>query len=180
MRNQINVWRNVRLPANALIYRYAQAAVSDEEMERARQLTWQEARDVATQQIQKAKDFLKNEAGYTHWLNASLPQYAHWQPFKEVIDNAESNFELGEKEGDFNRKREYYILAWRTGRIAVDRIAEEVRKNRSDWAVLLEPVTTKVKAAYDEAKREIKDTTETTFKVVIGLAILFVILRAQK
>lgn len=175
-----NVWKNVALPSWRLL---AQAAVTDEEIEKARQLTWQQTRDIAQKQIERAKALLSDVSGIT-WTDGAIPAYLHWKPYREVIDNAESNFKLAETESDFVRKKEYYILAWRTARIAVDRIADEAKKDRSYWTVLAEPYVDKVidkaKQAIDEAKRKAEDTASLLFKAALVLGGLYVIASARK
>ena len=182
--NNNSVWHRVSLPSAKL---YAQAAVTDEEVNQLRELPLTDVRAISSKQIERARDFFKDVAGWNTWLDANLPQYVHWKPYKEIVDNAEVNFQLGEREGDADRKKEYYILAWRTSRVAIDKIAEEKKQNPSDFLVFVDPVTKPIadtyrqaKTAIDDVKRKTEETASTLLKVGIGLGILYVIISASR
>lgn len=167
----MSVWHNVK--------RYAQAVVSDEEMENARKLTLAQVREMSQKQIQKAKDFYTDSSHIT-WWEGPLPSHLHWKPFRDVIENAEMNFANAEKEPEQDRQKTLYLLAWRTARIAVDSIAKEAKKDRTYWEVLAEPTITKVVSEYNDTKNQIKDTTGTVITVVVALAIVFVLVESRK
>jgi len=162
------------------VWARAQAVVSDAEMDAARAMPLEQVRDMAKAQIDKAKAAWSEASKLTWWGDGLLPNYLHWKPYKDVIANAEMNFDLGEKEPDGARRKELYVLSWRTARTAVDSIAREANLDRSYWSILAAPIVEKGKQALDDAKEQIRQATNTGLYATIAIAILFAVLQARK
>jgi len=162
------------------VWARAQAVVSDEEMDAARAMPLEQVRSMAKAQIEKAKAAWSEASKLDWWGDGILPNYLHWKPYKDVISNAEMNFDLAEKEADPARRKELYVLSWRTARTAVDSIAKEANLDRSYWSILAAPVVEKGRQALDEAKEQIRQATNTTLYATIAVAILFAVLQARK
>lgn len=177
MRHNSSIWHNVRyVPAQGM---------SIEEMDNARKLPTDKVRAEAEKQLKRVKELFEDSAKVS-WFEGPVMVYYHWKPWKEVIDNAEENFKNGEKESDPDRKKEYYLMSWRTGRIAVDKIAEEAKKDRTLFSIYAEkavekvvtPIVEKGKEIAKEAQKKIEETSNTVLYITLGLGAAYILVRA--
>jgi hypothetical protein len=162
-----NVWAN------------AQPLVSDAEIEALRGMTSAEVEAIAQSQIKKAWDAYDRATEIKEW-QGPISAWVQYRRFKEVIANAEMNLQNGKKENDDNRKKELYIISWRTAKIAASNIAEEAKLNPTLYHAWARPAIEYVDDKFKEAKQGIDKANNLVIVTGVIAAIFFLYQQSQK
>lgn len=149
------------------VWANAQPVVTDEQMNELRQIQSSDLRNLAASQIKKAWEAYDKATEIKVWQGIGL-NWIQYGRFKDVIKNADENFEKADKESEETRKRDLYIYAWRTAKIAASNIAEEAQLNPTIYHAWVRPAFEYV----DKKLTEVKDNIDTANKFVIASGIV--------
>ncbi len=161
------------------VWANAQPVVSDSELETLRGMTSAEVEAIAQSQIKKAKEAYERATEIKEW-QGPISAWVQYRRFKEVIANAEDNLGKGQKEGDDNRKKELFIISWRTAKIAASNIAEEAKLNPTLYHAWAKPAIDYVDDKFKEAKQGIDSANKLVIVSGVVAAIFFLYQQSKK
>lgn len=161
------------------VWANAQPIVSDSELETLRGMTSAEVEAIAQSQINKAKEAYERATEIKEW-QGPISAWVQYRRFKEVIANAEENLGKGQKESDDNRKKELFIISWRTAKIAASNIAEEAKLNPTLYHAWARPAIDYVDDKFKEAKQGIDNANKLVIVSGVVAAIYFLYQQSKK
>lgn len=125
-------------------------------------------RDLARGQIQRTKDAFEAASDvpwytgiYLRWVN-----HVRWGPSLKMIDDAEESYAHAQERASDAEKKESYISAWTTARLALSAIAKEAKFGETSYQYLAEDLG---RAAVDAAEPYVKQAGQGLELALYGL-----------